>query len=362
MQIEISKEPRPKIPLEDLVFGHTFTDHMLTCEWTREGGWGRPQIVPFGDLRLPPSASCLHYATECFEGMKAYKDSLGNIRLFRPDLNMQRLINSARRLALPDFEEKELLSLIKTLLKIDREWIPEKPGYSLYIRPTIIGTGASLGVSPSNKAMLFVICCPVGPYYRTGFSAVSLYAEDRFVRAWPGGTGAYKLGANYAAGILPQMQVAPFGYQQVLWIFGEEHLITEVGTMNCFIFWINEQGKRELVTAPLTDGTILPGVTRDSILSLARTWNEFEVSERSVSMKEVVLAINEGRLLEMFGSGTAAVVSPIKTINYLGQDWSIPLDPSDPSSQAGPLAKRFWEAITLIQYGQVPHEWSWVID
>lgn len=362
LQIELTKKPKPRVALEELVFGHTFTDHMLLCEWTKEGGWARPLIKPFGDLQLPPSASCLHYATECFEGLKAYKDSQGSIRLFRPDLNMNRLIQSARRLALPDFEEGELLALISTLLKVDSDWIPDKPGYSLYIRPTIIGTGASLGVSPSNRALLFVICSPVGPYYRTGFSAVSLYAEDRFVRAWPGGTGSYKIGANYAGGILPQTQVAPSGYQQVLWIFGDEHYITEVGTMNCFIFWINEKGQKELVTAPLTDGTILPGVTRDSILSLARTWGEFEVSERPVTMKELILAINDNRLLEMFGSGTAAVVSPIKRIKYLGQDWNIPLDPSDPSSQAGPLAKRFWEAITLIQYGQVPHEWSVIVE
>ena len=195
MQVELTETPREKVEPQDLLFGHTFTDHMLTCEWSAEGGWGALQIQPYGNLSIPPSASVLHYAIECFEGLKAYKDKTGNIRLFRPHLNMLRLQSSARRLSLPDFDSEELLSMIGTLLKTDASWIPDIPGYSLYIRPTIVGMQESLGVAPPNKALLFVICSPVGPYYRTGFAAVSLYAEDRFVRAWPGGTGCYKIGA-----------------------------------------------------------------------------------------------------------------------------------------------------------------------
>jgi branched-chain amino acid aminotransferase len=195
LQVELTKTRREKVALEELQFGHTFTDHMLTCEWTREQGWETPLIRPYGNLSLPPSASVLHYAIECFEGLKAYKDRSGAVRLFRPELNMKRLLNSAQRLALPSFDPTELLALVKEMVKTDIDWIPDQPGYSLYIRPTIIGTQESLGVSPPNKAMLFVICCPVGPYYKTGFSPVSLYAEDRFVRAWPGGTGAFKIGA-----------------------------------------------------------------------------------------------------------------------------------------------------------------------
>lgn len=168
---------------------------MLVCDWDKEVGWMTPKIQAFGDLSIPPSASVLHYAIECFEGLKAYKDREGMIRLFRPEMNMKRFLYSAQRLALPDFDPKEMLNLIKSLLKIDADWIPDAPGYSLYIRPTLIGTQESLGVAPPNKAKLFVICSPVGPYYRTGFAAVSLWAENRFVRAWPGGTGAYKIGA-----------------------------------------------------------------------------------------------------------------------------------------------------------------------
>lgn len=168
---------------------------MLTCEWSRTGGWGAPHIRPYANLQIPPSASALHYAIECFEGLKAYRDSTGTIRLFRPDMNMQRFRQSAERLALPTFDPAELLELVRRLIRMDADWIPGEPGYSLYIRPTLIGTQESLGVAPPNKALLFVICSPVGPYYKTGFAAVSLFAEDRFVRAWPGGTGSYKIGA-----------------------------------------------------------------------------------------------------------------------------------------------------------------------
>lgn len=213
----------------------------------------------------------------------------------------------------------------------------------------------------SGKAMLFVIACPVGPYYKTGFNAVSLHAETELVRAWPGGTGAYKLGANYAGGILPQIRVAQEGYQQNLWLFGPEHEVTEVGTMNCFIYWINGHGRPQLTTPPL-DGTILPGVTRDSILQLTRRWNEFEVVEGTVKMAELVRALKEGRLLEMFGSGTASVIAPIKRIRYQGHDLRIPLDPQDDKAQAGPLATRLWNTLTSIQYGEEQFDdWSVLI-
>ena len=181
--------------MEELKFGHTFTDNMLVCEWEESLGWSVPKIVPYQNLSIPPSASVFHYAIECFEGMKAYRDRGGTIRLFRPDLNMKRFLASAERLALPSFDVEDLLALIKKLIKTEESWIPSRPGYSLYIRPTLIGTHNELGVAPAKKALLFVICCPVGPYYKTGFNAVSLYAEDRFIRAWPGGTGAHKIGA-----------------------------------------------------------------------------------------------------------------------------------------------------------------------
>ena len=218
-------------------------------------------------------------------------------------------------------------------------------------------------MGPSNKAMIFVICSPVGPYYRTGFNAVSLWAEERFVRAWPGGTGAHKVGANYAPGILPQLQASREGYQQNLWLFGPDHQITEVGTMNLFLFWKSpEDGALELLTPTLDDGLILPGVTRDSILALTRGWGQFRVVERDLPMAGLVRAVDEGRVLEMFGAGTAAIISPIRKIHYRGRNLEIPLDPFDPAKQAGPLARRLWETIVKIQYGEEPqHPWSQVI-
>ncbi len=195
MSVDLAKRPKEKVALASLLFGHTFSDHMLTCEWTATHGWQAPRIKPFANLSISPAASALHYAIECFEGMKAYKDKSGTIRLFRPDMNMSRLLSSATRLSLPAFDCDQLLLLIEELLRIDSSWIPDEHGYSLYIRPTMIGTQPTLGVSPPSQAMLFVICSPVGPYYKTGFSAVSLYCEQSIVRAWPGGTGAYKIGA-----------------------------------------------------------------------------------------------------------------------------------------------------------------------
>jgi branched-chain amino acid aminotransferase len=308
-------------------------------------------------LSISPAASVFHYAVECFEGLKAYKDADQNIRLFRPDMNMNRLYRSCTRLNLPAFDRDHLLTSIQKLLVVDKDWIPSKRGYSLYIRPTVIATQESLGVGPSNKALLFVICCPVGPYYKTGFSAVSLYATKKYVRAWPGGTGDCKIGANYAPGIRPQVEVANDGYQQIMWLFGEKDHITEVGTMNVFALIKNAQGEKELITPPL-DGTILPGVTRDSILKLTREWNEFKVSERPITMSEVQTLAEQGHLLEMFGAGTAAIVSPIKKIHYKGKDIIVPLDPTNSQSQAGPLTKRLADLIMSIQYGEVAHEWS----
>jgi branched-chain amino acid aminotransferase len=302
LTITPTTSPKPKLPPAQLTFGATFSDHMLRVHWTAAEGWGAPAITPYGQICLDPSAVVFHYGLECFEGMKAYKDRAGLLRLFRPDMNMRRLAKSCHRLTLPTFHEGELLECIKELVRRDRDWVPEARGYSLYLRPTAIGTQTSLGVGPSNRAMLFVIASPVGPYYKTGFAAVSLYATKEFVRAWPGGTGDSKVGGNYAPGIRPQIQVAQQGYAQNLWLFGPQDNITEVGTMNLFLLWTNEQGQRELVTPPL-DGTILPGVTRDSILALARGWGEFEVSERPITMPQVVQALKEKRVHEMFGAG-----------------------------------------------------------
>jgi branched-chain amino acid aminotransferase len=360
LEIKKTSSPKPKIPHKDLVFGKTFTDHILEIEYDVASGWNKPKISPYHNISLDPSASVFHYGLELFEGLKVYKDKDQKIRLFRPNKNMERMVNSAKRLAFPEFDGNELLKCIAELVKLDHSWIPQERGYSLYLRPTMIATQPALGVGPSNTVLLFVICSPVGPYYKTGFNAVSLYADDQYVRAWPGGTGAAKIGPNYGPTILPQSLASKKGYAQILWLFGPEHYVTEVGTMNLFTFWKNENGERELITPPL-DGTILPGVTRDSILQLARDWKEFKVSEKSYTMKDIIKAVKEKRIIEMFGAGTAAIVSPIKQIHYRGTDYEIPLDPSDKTKQAGALTTRIADQIMGIQYGDIASPWSVVV-
>ncbi|RIB03080.1 aminotransferase [Gigaspora rosea] len=361
VQIKLSESLKPLIPDKDLVFGRNFTDHMLMIEWNAKDGWSDPIIQPYGKISLEPSAMVFHYSFECFEGLKAYKDKEGKLRLFRPDMNMKRLWKSAARLTLPVFNEDELLECLKILIRLEERWVPAKRGFSLYIRPTLIGTQASLGIGSNSRAILFIICSPCGPYFRTGFSAVRLLSTFKNVRAWPGGTGDAKIGGNYSPCVKPQIEAAEKGYQQNLWLFGPDDEITEVGTMNCFVLLDNENGETELVTPPL-DGTILAGVTRDSILQLARTWKELKVSERKITMSEVVKALKEGRLREMFGSGTACIVTPIKEINYRGQDLKVPLDPNDASSNAGPITRRISDTLMGIQYGEIPHEWSVVLN
>jgi len=218
----------------------------------------------------------------------------------------------------------------------------------------MIATEPILGVHPPGSALLYCIMSPVGPYYKTGFKPVALYADPVNVRAWPGGTGGYKLGANYAPGILPAKEVAAKGYQQILWLNGDN--ITEVGTMNLFCFWKNKNGEKELITANL-DGTILPGVTRKSIIELAQTWKEFKVSERPWTMTELVSALKENRVVEMFGAGTAAIVSPVYKLNHKGVDYTVPCK----DGVAGELAQRVLNSIMAIQYGEVDHPWSVVI-
>eukprot|EP00164_Ancoracysta_twista_P008349 GFYU01012045.1.p1 GENE.GFYU01012045.1~~GFYU01012045.1.p1 ORF type:complete len:410 (-),score=121.13 GFYU01012045.1:217-1446(-) len=346
---------------ETLVFGRSMSDHMLTIDWNEKAGWDAPQIQPYGPFHLDPAAIVLHYAIEVFEGMKAYKDADGNIRMFRPMENMNRMCNSSARMCMPTFDKAETLECIKELLRVERDWIPEGKGYSLYIRPTMIGTEAAVGVHPPAECRFFTIVCPVGPYYKTGFAPVRLLAETEYNRAFPGGTGDAKAGGNYGPTIYPQMLAASKGYSQVLWLYGQREQVTEVGTMNLFVHWKNEQGEEELVTASL-DGTILPGVTRSSIIELAKL-RGIKVSERSFYMDEVLAAHADDRIYEAFGAGTAAVVSPINCIGYKGKDYAIPLNKDDPNAKAGKLAQYFWDTLTSIQYGEIegPEGWSVVV-
>ncbi|KAI9445422.1 aminotransferase [Lactarius indigo] len=353
--------------LSSLKFGHTFTDHMLAIPWNLSEGWGAPEIKPYGPVSLDPSSAVFHYAQCLFEGMKAYKSQDGKITVFRPDLNMARMNRSAQRLALPTFDGAALLDLIKQLIRIDRHWVPKEKGYSLYVRPVMIGTQNTIGLSPPESALLFVICSPVGPYYKEGFKPVALHGTTDHVRAYPGGTGQYKIGANYALAVFPQKMASEQGYVQNLWLHGPEHNLTEVGTMNLFVVFRKEDGSLELVTPPL-DGMILPGVTRDSVLSLTRSHAagtlripnlplKLRVSEREVSMKEVCEAAQSGRLVEMFGTGTAAVVSPVNKIGYQGQDVDIPVD----EDGMGPVSRPLWTELTGRQTGEIESDWSVVI-
>ncbi|KAJ7071270.1 branched-chain amino acid aminotransferase II [Mycena amicta] len=368
VQITRNTTPKTPPPAHSLVFGRTFTDHMLAIPWDAVSGWGVPEIKPYGPLQLEPSATVLHYAQTLFEGMKAYRDEAGKVTLFRPDMNMKRMNNSARRIALPTFNGDALLDLIKRLISIDKHWIPREAGYSLYVRPTLIGTQKAIGVGPPNEALLFVILSPVGPYYASGFKPVALYGTTEFVRAAPGGTGAYKLGVNYAPGVLPQKSVAALGYSQNLWLHGPDHELTEVGTMNMFVVFKTKEGALELVTPPL-DGMILPGVTRDSVLALAREHisgvkrlpeltENLVVSERTVTMKEVKEASREGRLVEMFGAGTAAVISPVDRIGYMGEDVHIPTG----EDGMGPVSRPIWAELVGRQWGTIPSDWSVLVE
>jgi branched-chain amino acid aminotransferase len=277
--------------------------------------------------------------------------------MFRPDKNMERLSNSMKRLNMPgaDFDRQELAKCISQLVSIDRDWIPYGEGYSLYIRPTAIATHPFLGLASPTSLLLYVITCPVGPYYKSGFDPIRLTADTDYVRAWPGGTGNAKVGGNYAPTMKPASEAAANGYSQVLWLFGDNDEVTEVGAMNVFFYMVNKETNRpELVTPPLTRGDILPGVTRASIIDLAKSWGEFDVSERFPTMAEIQEAAEDNRLLEVFGAGTAAVVTPVSCIQYKGKDIEIPA--------VGELTQRVWNEITGIQYGKIEGPPGWRVE
>lgn len=346
---------RPQLRYANIVV----LDHMLSIEWTASQGWLAPRITPYQNLSLDPATCVFHYGFECFEGMKAYKCAKdGSLRLFRPDKNMARMNKSSARIALPTFDSQTVIDLIGRLCKLDERFITSEKGYSLYLRPTMIGTQRTLGVGPPGSALLYVIASPVGPYYPTGFKAINLEATDYAVRAWPGGVGDKKLGANYAPCIVPQLKAAKKGLHQNLWLFGPEENITEVGTMNLFVCMKNkETGEKELLTAPL-DGTILEGVTRDSVLTLARERLEsqgWKVKERYVRMPELAEAEADGRLMEVFGAGTAAIVAPVRKIWYKEKFVDCGLKETE---EAGPIALQMKNWIEAIQYGDEDHPWS----
>lgn len=338
-------------------FGKQFTDHMLSVKWTEKGGWESPEIKPYGNLSIDPAASVFHYSTEGFEGMKAYRAVDGRVQLFRPMENVKRLQRTSARLCLPGFDGEEFLKCLMELIKVEKDWIPTEENCSLYIRPLIMGTTPTLGVNIPNEALLYCILSPVGPYFKlTGsFNPITLMANPKFVRSWHGGVGDCKAGGNYAPTLLAQLEAIKNNCEQVLWLYGEDEQLTEVGTMNIFILWENENGEKELVTPPL-DGLILPGITRMSLLDLARGWNDFKVTEKRFTMNELIKALKEERIKEVFGAGTACVICPIKEILHNNKLLHIPT-----MDNGAEIAKRFYDELTGIQYGRIPSPWSVVV-
>lgn len=350
MDITIKKAAplKPKPDERKLEFGHIFTDHMLNIDYNPDKGWHNPRIEPYSPFSLDPSTMVLHYGQGVFEGMKAYRTQKGRIQLFRPRENFKRLNRSCHKLCIPALDETLALESLKALVRLDQDWIPSLPGTSLYIRPTIIATDPFLGVHASKTYRYYVILCPVGAYYAEGFNPVKILVTKDHVRAVRGGVGDTKTMANYAASLYAGEAAGHEGYTQVLWLDGvEQKYIEEVGSMNIF-FVING----ELVT-PALNGSILPGITRDSVLFLARSWG-VRVAEKRISMDDVLKAHTAGQLQEVFGSGTAAVISPVGELKYGNQVITVG------DGKVGPLSHRLFETIQKIQYGEIEGPEGWL--
>ncbi len=350
-QIQINKAAALK-PLPDpakLVFGKVFTDHMFLMNYDAGKGWHSPRIEPYAALSLEPSCMVFHYAQEVFEGMKAYRDPEGGVRLFRPMDNIQRLNQSCERLCIPQLPEDLALEGIKTLVRMEERWVPSAEGTSLYVRPFVIATDASLGVHASHSYLFCVICCPVGAYYKEGLQPVKIYVEDEDVRAVRGGTGFTKCGGNYAASIRAGERAEEKGFSQVLWLDGvERKYIEEVGAMNV-LFKID--GK---VVTPKLNGSILPGITRRSCLDLLRDWG-YVVEERLVTAQELFEAAEAGKLEEAWGSGTAAVISPIGVLAW--EDRRVTIN----GGRIGDLSQKLYDTLTGIQWGREADPYGWSV-
>jgi len=334
----------------ELGFGQVFTDHMFVADFQEEKGWYDPRIEPYGPIPLDPAAAVLHYSQAIFDGLKAFRGVDGKVRLFRPQKHVERMNHSARRMCIPPLDPALALASITELVGIERDWVPRTIGTSLYIRPTIIANEAFLGVRPAKSYIYFVILSPVGAYYPEGMAPVKIRVEERYVRAVEGGLGGAKTGANYAASLMAGEEAKHSGYTQVLWLDGvHRKYIDEVGTMNIMV-----RIGDEIVTPPLA-GTILPGVTRDSALTLMRKWG-LKVSERQISIDDVVHAHRRGSLKEVWGTGTAAVISPVGELAYKGERMVIN------DGKIGSLTQRLYDAIVGIQYGQAPDPDGWTVE
>lgn len=342
IKINLTKNPQPKPqPGQALGFGHIFTDHMFMMNYTEGMGWHDPRIEPFHRIDLSPAAMVFHYGQEMFEGLKAYKGVDGKPYLFRPVMNARRTNNTNDRLCIPRIPEEDFVQAIKAVVKVDQDWIPTDPGTSLYVRPFIIATDEFLGVAPSKTYLFMVILSPSGAYYASGLAPVGIWIEDTYVRAVRGGIGFAKTGGNYAASLIAQVKAHDAGFSQVLWLDGvERKYIEEVGAMNIF-FKIN--GK---IVTPALSGSILPGITRDSVIRLCKDWG-YEVEERKISVEELISAQKNGTLEEVFGSGTAAVISPVGKLRYEDEIMIIG------DGSIGPVSQKLYDTVTGIQSGAV---------
>jgi branched-chain amino acid aminotransferase len=347
ISVATTKKPKPKD--SDLGFGTVFTDHMFVMDFQEEKGWYDPRVEPYAPFSLEPAAAVLHYAQAIFDGLKAFRGRDGIVRLFRPQKHIERMNNSAARLCIPPLDPELALQSLVTLVGVEKEWVPSTVGTALYVRPAIIATEAFLGVRPATSYIYFVILSPVGAYYAEGMNPVKILVVDQYVRAVEGGVGAAKTAGNYAASLYAAEEAKHQGFTQVLWLDGvERKYIDEVGTMNIMV-----KIGDEIATPPLT-GTILPGVTRDSALTLMREWG-LRVSERQISIDEVVAAAEQGTLKEVWGTGTAAVISPVGELAYKGQRIVIN------GGRIGELTQRLYDAIVGIQYATAPDPRGWTV-
>lgn len=348
MKVTLAAKRKEKPDFTKLGFGKYFTDHMLIMEYNN-GAWQEPEIVPYDDFKLPPATTVLHYGQGIFDGLKAYKSPEGKITLFRPYDNFNRINNSGKRLCMPPIDVNKMVDCLMELLRIEAEWIPTAPGTSLYIRPTMIGADPQLGVHPAHRYLFYIILSPVGSYYANGLKPTKIMVEEHYVRAPIGGTGEAKCMGNYAASLLAGELANQKGYDQVLWLDGKEHkYVEEVGAMNMF-FVINGVVK----TPPLL-GSILPGITRDSVIKVCKK-EGIPVEEYRISEDEILEAAENGTLNEAFGSGTAAVISPVGVLHAKGRDIVIN------NNEMGKITAFLYDKITGIQYGRLADEFGWIV-
>ncbi len=335
---------------KNLGFGKYMTDYMFVMDWNKDQGWHDARIEPHEPIALDPACVVLHYAQETFEGMKAYRTKEGKIQLFRPEMNARRMIKSNERLCMPAFPEEMFVEAVRRLVQVEADWVPSEPETSLYIRPFMFATEASLGVHMATAYKFVIICCPVGAYYKEGVNPVRILVEDEYVRAVKGGTGFTKCGGNYAASIAGQVKAEKQGCAQVLWLDGvHRKYVEEVGTMN-IMFKIDN----EIYTAPI-EGTVLPGVTRDSIIHILKDWG-YTVHETHLAIDDLMKAGHEGRLEEAFGTGTAAVISPVGELVYKEDKVEIN------GFKTGDLTQKLYDYLTGIQWGNEEDKYGWTVE